>query len=74
MREKNRLEISYEGGVYDEKGTHRKTSALRARSNAAPKPKPISKNIPRRIFRDRRDVEGVGILRIPPYPLKIPEE
>lgn len=33
-----------------------------------PKTKPIFKNIPRRIFKDRRDAWGVGYLRRPPTP------
>lgn len=52
-------------------------SALWARSNPVSSPKtPVSrpqprktffKNIPRRIFKDRRDAEGVLFLRPPPY-------
>ena len=52
-------------------------SALWARSNPVSSPKnsrrqprprkTFSKNIPRRIFKDRRDAEGVLFLRPPPY-------
>lgn len=31
-------------------------------------PKTFSKNLPRRIFKDRRDAEGVGFSRTPLYP------
>lgn len=44
-------------------------SALWACSNAAAKPNPFFKNIPRRIFKDQRDAEGVPFRRDPLYPL-----
>jgi hypothetical protein len=34
-----------------------------------PKPNPFFKNIPRRIFKDQRDAEGVPFRRDPLYPL-----
>lgn len=63
---------SIEKGVYDrtEKSPYQQISALWARSNAALKPKPFFKNIPRRIFKDRRDAEGVPVWRGPPIPIQ----
>jgi len=62
---------SIEKGVYDrtEKSPYQQISALWARSNAALKPKPFFKNIPRRIFKDHCDAEGVPFRRDPLYPL-----
>ena len=51
----NALRNDQKGGLADEKSLLSTISTLWACSNAAPKPKPFFKNIPRRIFKDRRD-------------------
>lgn len=38
-----------------------------AQAQPGPEPKTFSKNIPRRIFKDRRDAEGVVFSRDPLY-------
>ena len=65
----NALRNDQKGGLADEKSLLSTISTLWACSNAAPKPKPFFKNIPRRIFKDQRNAEGVPFRRDPLYPL-----
>lgn len=63
----NALRNDQKGGLADEKSLLSTISTLWACSNAAPKPKPFFKNIPRRIFKGHRDAEGVPFQQTPPY-------
>jgi len=68
--------VNRRGGVSDESKKQLKRDSptnirLVGSFKCRPRPKQFSKNIPRRIFKDRCDAQGVWFSRIPPIPLKI---